>query len=310
MKPLRFGFSLIELVISMTLGLVLLTFLVGAVVAGKKSALQTEQLAQLQHQAQLAHGLFQSELQNLWFAGGRSWAGVKLASSLIGPVGADCEFPPQAGSFPVATLLYSPVHAQTVTAATQCLPGIRRGSEWLQIRRLVGVAVSPAQMQRNLVYFDASAAEGRFVHSNSPNLMASLWPFRHVIYYIQQQDWAAQQVPVLMRKRLLRNNSGQVVMSAESVLDGVELFALEFGIDSNGDTKPDLVLPTSQMTTALWQKTIIYVRYHLLLRGLLPDPAYRNSQLYQLGAVQFQAPGDHYRRLLISSSVMIRNAQL
>ncbi|WP_337842225.1 PilW family protein [Rheinheimera sp.] len=304
------GYSLVELCISMGLALVLLSFLIGAVVTGRKSALQTEQLVQLQHQAQLAHRLLQTELQNLWFVAGKSWAELQGAQSPPEQPAADCAFAGQAGSFPQATLGFSPLYTALIgQVAPACLSGASAGSELLQIRRLLGVPQGPAELLANKVYFDP-AGVGRFVAGTGGGSALQLWPYHHVVYYIQQQSWDGGKIPVLMRKRLLRSSSGQLVMSAESVLDGVERLHLEMGLDLNADGQADQWFSTSQMTTELWQQPVISVRYYLLLRSLQADPGYRNTVSYQLGAVRFQAPGDPYRRLQLSSAVLIHNSRL
>ena len=62
-----------------------------------------------------------------------------------------------------------------------------------------------------------------------------------------------------------------------------------------------------------WQQDssrIISVRYYALLRARQPDPAYTNQQRYEMGSKQFDAAGDHYRRLLVSSTIYFHNAAL
>ncbi|WP_419570341.1 PilW family protein [Rheinheimera sp.] len=304
------GYSLIELCISMGLALVLLSFLIGAVVTGRKSALQTEQLVQLQHQAQLAHRLLQNELQNLWFVAGKSWAELQEAQVPAEAPAADCALAGQAGSFPQPDKRFSPLYSAMVgLTPPDCLPGASPGSELVQIRRLLGSPEPSAQLLANKVYFDP-AGRGRFVPSREAGAALLLWPYHHVVYYIQQQSWNGSKLPVLMRKRLLRSSSGQLVMAAESILDGVERLHLELGLDLNADGQTDQWLSSSQMTPELWQQPVISVRYYLLLRSLQPDPGYRNTVSYQLGAVRFQAPGDPYRRLQLSSAVLVHNSRL
>ena len=73
------------------------------------------------------------------------------------------------------------------------------------------------------------------------------------------------------------------------------------------------VLATEQMPADYWQQDssrIISLRYYALLRARQPDPAYTNQQRYEMGSKQFDATGDHYRRLLVSSTIYFHNAAL
>ncbi|MBY0417202.1 MAG: prepilin-type N-terminal cleavage/methylation domain-containing protein, partial [Pararheinheimera sp.] len=54
------GFTLLELLVSMTLALVLMTFLIGTVLATQQSNRQTQQLVQLQQNSQMLMSLFQA----------------------------------------------------------------------------------------------------------------------------------------------------------------------------------------------------------------------------------------------------------
>ena len=133
------------------------------------------------------------------------------------------------------------------------------------------------------------------------------------MFYLQQQRVDGELIPVLMRKRLARNQAGNAVISTDSVLDGVERMHFEFGIDTNLNGQLNLMLPTAQMGADYWvqrNSRIISIRYYVLLRARQPDPGYINNQHYDMGGSEFIAPGDHYRRLLVSSSIFFQNAAL
>lgn len=313
MKRRLQGFSLVELSLSMALSLSILALVLSALVTGRKSALQSEAIVQLQHQAQLAHHLIQVELQNLWFLAGVSWANLTSETQGLTSPTSECAFSGQAGSFPSEGLLFLPIFAMPVEGPSpSCLPGVNTGTDVLQIRRLEGVAVKSAQMVRNKVYFEPQPqhTQARFVHSGFTGITGNVWPYHHVVYYIQSQNWLGQSLPVLMRKRLVRSQSGQLSMSAESVLDGVEKLFIELGLDLNSDGQLDEWFRSDQMTLQLWQQPIVALRYHLLVRTLQAEAGYQNHQRYLMGQREYQAPGDGYRRLHIASAVFISNSRL
>lgn len=67
------GFTLVELLVSLTLGLVLMAFLIGTLFATQQSNRQTQQLVQLQQNSQTLMSLFQAELPNLMFLPAAVW---------------------------------------------------------------------------------------------------------------------------------------------------------------------------------------------------------------------------------------------
>jgi len=49
---------------------------------------------------------------------------------------------------------------------------------------------------------------------------------------------------------------------------------------------------------------------HVLVRAIRQDFNYENNNVYQLGDESFDANGDHYRRLLFSSTVSLHNSRV
>jgi type IV pilus assembly protein PilW len=260
------GFTLLELLISLTLGLVLMTFLIGTLFATQKSNRQTQQLVQLQQNSQMLMSLFQAELPNLMFFAGRSLADVAAASHQLAPVLGDCVAESDTGSFPISGRPYLSLYAQQVQPHNHldCLSQPKPGSELLQFKRIVGGSLSATQMRANRFYFETSAATSRFVSSSSADLIPDslYWPFSHQVFYISEQKHSGDMVPVLMRKRLIRNAAGQSVMTTDSVLDGVERMHFEFGLDANLDGQVGL-LPehSANAVTALAATKTPYYQY-------------------------------------------------
>ena len=311
------GFTLLELLISLTLGLVMMTFLIGTLFATQQSNRQTQQLVQLQQNSQMLMSLFQTELPNLMFFAGRSLADVAAASHQLAPVVGDCASKADSGSLAVAGLPYLSLYAEVVQQHNhlECLSQPRAGSELLQFKRIVGSSMAATQMRANRLYFETSAANSRFVSSSSTDLVPDsvYWPFSHQVFYISEQKHGGNTVPVLMRKRLIRNAAGQNIMTTDSIMDGVERMHFEFGLDANLDGQVDYYLGTAQMQPEHWQQQkhrIINIKFYLLLRSLDEDFSYQNNQLYQMGQQWFKAPSDPFRRLLVSSSVAFSNTRL
>jgi type IV pilus assembly protein PilW len=307
------GFTLSELLIAMALSLVIISMALTAFSSLSRSARQTQQLAELQQNAQLINSVFQRELANVGFWGGRALPETAIGSALPTAPSGDCVDPTfDSGSFPAAAKPFITLYAGSNLS---CVSSPLAGSEILQLKRLIGQPTAPAQFRQNRFYFETNWQQSRFVDLTSAELVPGVdyLPYQHLVFYLQQQQVDGEALPVLMRKRLSRNAAGAAVISTDAILDGVERLHFEFGIDTNADGQLDYILPTEQLTADLWQQQhsrIISMRYHILLRSRQPDPAYVNNTVYQMGQQQFEAPADHYRRLLLSSSVFFYNQVL
>lgn len=304
------GFSLTELMIAMVLGLLLLGLTLTTFSSLSASSSQSRQLAFLQQNGQLAINLLYNELQNTGFFGGQTLAAMQRAVSNLAPPAADCFADGMdSGSFPHANLAYLNVFAGQALPGRvlNCLNNLAPQTEYIQIKRAIGAASTPATMRHNRFYLFPDWQQSRFVdHTNVPATADTVYPYQHLVLYIQLQRQAGEDVPVLMRKRLIRNSAGHASISTDSMLDGVERLHFEFLIDSDLDGVPDYLLSTAEMTASHWlqqESRILGLRFYVLMRTLTPDRRYRNDRLYQMGKHSFQAPGDHYRRLLLSGAV-------
>ncbi len=308
----RNGWTLIEAMISMALGLLSTLLLITGWQWNYRAFIQTTQLSELQQSAQFVLSFMQQELINQNF-----WAGFELTklppSTLTTPL-ADCVGPFDSGSFPKLNLNFSSIYSGVVggSGTPGCLTSAYKGSDFIQLKRLAGAPVSKAELKTNRVYLQQNNRQASFVAVHSPALSsaATYWPYVHQLWYVAQQKHAGKTVPVMMRKRLVRQLSGQLAMDTSSVIDGVEMLYFELGVDSNFDGQMDYSKPAAQISEAVWRGQtgkIMQLRYFVLLRSLTADLTYTNVQQYQLGQRLYKAPGDHYRRLLVSSAVTFNN---
>lgn len=311
------GFSLVEIMIAMLLALLLLALILTAFSSMQAASTQTRQLAFLQQNGQLVVNLLNNELQNSGFWGGHSLQHISHAISTQPLPANDCVAAGlDSGSFPQAGQSFISLYAGRAAAGRQlnCLNNLLPDTEFLQIKRTVGLQVAKNEMRANRFYLQSDWQQSRFVDLESKSSDAELFfPYQHLVLYVQQQQHNNQTMPVLMRKRLVRTAAGAANISTDSLIDGVERLHFEFLIDSTLDGRPNFSLATAEMTPFYWlqqQSRIVAVQYHVLIRTLEPDRRYKNNRHYQLGAVSFVAPGDHYRRLLLSGAVYFENAVL
>lgn len=313
-----YGFTLTELLISAALSTVVLSMAALAFNAVIQSTRQAQQLAELQQNAQLLMNLFNNELANTGFWGGRSAPEQALLHTLPELPAGDCvKDALDSGSFPQTAMPFVTLYAEIATGGRQlgCLTNVLPNTELLQLKRLLGAQTLISELRQNRFYLETDWQHSRFVASDSPGLNEQHWyfPYQHLVFYLQQQQIDDQMVPVLMRKRLTRNPAGRAVISTDSVLDGVERMHFEFGVDTDADGQVNYVAATEHIPADIWQHAnskIISMTYHFLLRSRQPDTSFVNQQRYVMGQYQFDAQGDHYRRMLISSSIYFPNVTL
>lgn len=305
------GWTLTSLMVMLVLAGILTLMFFKAVVFSLNATRQTVQLAQLQHTGQFVLNLLQHELRNANFTAGVMLMGLD-APALV--VENDCWNSNDSGSFPDINRPFQLLQTGTVGEMNSlgCLVNALRNTDYLQIKRLAGEQTTKSAMKQNRVYLSQLTNKAKFVTVDSAELdrSANYWPYLHQVFYLTRQNLQGLSVPVLMRKRLVRQQNGALVMDTDSLIDGVEAMVFETGMDTNQDGVSDQF--SNQSAAANWQggaigAKVVQIRFHILLRSVEPDPAYTNNEHYQLGPRRFVAPGDHFRRLQFSSSVTFIN---
>jgi type IV pilus assembly protein PilW len=138
------------------------------------------------------------------------------------------------------------------------------------------------------------------------------------IYFIATDNGAGQNIPTL--KRLELTGSG---WSTVPLVEGIEQLQLHYGLDTNGDGQPDVYVanPNDYPTGACpapscprdnWMN-VVTVQFHVLARNLETSPGYsEGTKKYVLGkkadGTNFEVtPGDAYRRHVYSGLVRVAN---
>jgi prepilin-type N-terminal cleavage/methylation domain-containing protein len=301
------------------------------------------QFIQLYFQHELSQLRFQAGVLT------RELEAVDAAASAFILAKGDCDHAQFAGALPDGTRAWLPLLAGTATGQSSgkpnCLGGIQ--GEFIQWRRLSGPPVAYSQLRGNRLYLalhatplpasmlqtpflkkpflpepylpapslavvplsaaSFAAATMRFASQGKPAATgAQYWRFQHQLLYVQPNASA----PALMKKHLLRQSDGSLVIDTQTVLDGVEQLAFEFGIDRNQDGLVDEVLTTPQVPMSVWRERdgqVRWIRFYALLRSLDADPSYKQPQQFQLAQQQIISPADGFRRLLVVSSVLLHN---
>ncbi|HHQ4661511.1 TPA: PilW family protein [Aeromonas veronii] len=321
------GFTLVEWLISMTMGLFLLAGVFSVFVMSRSSSEDAFDQSELQENGRLAIRLISQDIKWAGFFGAYTGQSTQVGSSLSLSTGStilsasDCLDERSVGSLPsplgpIRGLWVSRVSASKGLSGFTCIDANDRvaNSDVISIKRLVGRPIPASEgLDTNRFYMAANSQEARVIKGSETrplfgaNNESQVWEYQHYIYYLSQEDG----IPVL-RKRYLTVNGGSALIGG-AMAEGVEHMVLMYGVDDTliPDGRIDRYMSTDQMTTQRWNEgRVLGARLFLLIRAARESSRYKNNNSYQLGNITVNGGGDGYRRLLLESSIALRNQQI
>jgi type IV pilus assembly protein PilW len=304
MSPRRAaGFSLIELMIAMTIGLILLTVLATVFDQTTSGRNALERISRLTENSRFAADIIGDDIRHAGFYGNFmppsdatfadpspcDWDVVDVAKIGWQPNLASPEYPAQ--------LMGYDDPAATVTAI-DCLPNRVPGTDVLVIRRAGSANVTGAAITLQNVYVQASQCV-----NDSPSLRVSntaalftlrtaacdpalLAPVRRYfvrVYYVSSCNECSPSdgIRTLRRFEFVDGGTRNVPLA-----EGVEQFQIEYAFDTNDDGSPEQFLTTisgGTTPTSRWSN-VVALRLHLLLRSTESAGAANTSPaVYDLG---------------------------
>lgn len=315
------GFTLIELIIALSIGLVLFAGVMSVFIGMKTTTVETSSFGELQENGRFAITVLTDDLMNqdLWgdYAGTLSTAVLPL---IPGPPGNDCI----GGGVNNATFPVAIGHFRTLWGQTMAAPNLdplgcfntpvgsqtRAGSDVIQIKRVMAnPLVVPAAGN---FYLDINTVSGNiYPFGVVPPVIANsrTWQYQHHVYYVRDDIINNNLVvPVLMQGRLANGNMG-----FNPIIDGIEAIRFMYGIGPELTGVVDRFVPATAMNAALWDNAagtrILAVKIFVLARSIRPDRNYENTNTYQLGNFPLTV-NDNFRRLLFSSTVTLYNGRV
>ena len=133
-------------------------------------------------------------------------------------------------------------------------------------------------------------------------------------YYVSPDSTLIPGVPTLRRKSLIFTGGNSVIQDQE-VAPGVENMQIQFGVDVDEDNTIDrYVNPGDGIfdpldATFIPGAKVITARIWLLVRGLTQEVGLNDLRDYEPGDVDLGVPNDDFRRLLVSKTILLRNAR-
>ena len=304
------GFTLMELLLSLALGLALVSGVALVFLQGNRSAVQDGEFTRLLENGRWALRHLGRELAMAGFWG-RLMDIERAGRHASVTVGRDC-----GGSGEDWVMTWTPLQflnnadSSRVKAAFGCLRHNRivEGTDIIAIKRTAGAPVADAAVAQGRIYLRSDGGEGLFFQSDGgapPSLGADgdgdsdsggdgeavNWAYQPQIYYLR--DYTGETgdgIPCLSRARLADASKKDPTpdMSNECLVPGIENLQLEFGIDMDGDTVADYYSGSpspAELTEA------VTARLQVTARSVREVPGHE---------------GGHYRRAF-STTVLLRN---
>ena len=306
------GYSLVELLIALAVGVVLSFGAMNLLLYAKRSYVEADELARLQENGRYALRYVSHELAM------SGYLATRLPGTVIDSV--------ESGTACFDYLMDTAIPAEHVNdvnragepgSGGQALPADclvagkhLAGSDLLLVRRTLSSPVLAdgkqfAAVDSDAVYVRAAADYGavRLQRGGAVPVRGELWEYSPQVLFLRNYSIArGDGIPTLCRKRLGRSSNRMA--PTECLVEGIENLQLEFGIDDNGDRLVDRFDPAPDPTE---MAEAVAARIYLLVRSVHPVVGYRNDRAYTLGNTQIEAAGDgHYRRLM-QTTVLLRN---
>jgi len=315
------GFTLIELMIAMMLGLLLTGALLTMLSQARKSFQQDEVYASMQDESRFAMQEITGDISMAGYIGDILVPEVIVFdTSLTGSLGDDCErsdgetfaYRLTDSSTGIDTTLMGLDNITASAAVDQfgCLLAseLVPGTDIIAVKHLAGATMATADLQDGDVVVRYNGTVGSlFVH---PIVGSVPTPFEDriyspAIYFIRNYtNSPGDDQPALCRKILV--GGATVNMTTECIASGIENLQVEYGIDSDGDGSVDSYISAP---TAAEMETTVSVRVFMLGRTTDDDGGYTNDKTYTLSNATSFAPDDSFRRRVYMTTVSVPNVR-
>lgn len=291
------GFTLVELMVALTLALFLTLGLMQVFATSNESYEALSQAAQQIENGRHAIETLRGDLQHAGYYGE-----FGFAAAPTGPLPDPCE---RANLVAMRNALPYYIQAYDAPAGSPlaCLDdgNFVPGTDILVVRRVSTVATAPAARIANEVYMQATAdpteaanpvvARGQdaadFVLVRKDGATpAEIRKFMVRIYFVSPCSMPAvgtvctaeadggRPIPTLKRLDLAVNPaSGDLEMRMESIAEGIENLQIDYGIDASGDGVPDGPMVTAPATPEAWGN-VTTAQLHVLARNLRITPGH------------------------------------
>lgn len=300
-KPGQSGFSLVELMVAITIGLLILAGLSTIFLNSSKARGEVEKSNRQIENGRYAVQLLTEDLRLAGFYAEFDPAELPLPSAKPNPC-----------LTATADLIAAmPLHIQGYDggATLSCLDDVKTGTDILVVRHVSSCVAGTTNCDATVTgipYFQASLcnaptemgspdAANHFAlntdtasltrHKRDCTTLANIRRYRTHIYFIANNDNAGDGIPTLKRAEL-----GAGSFSIVPLAEGIENLQIEYGMDTNADGAPDAYSANPDSYNSCsgaacvtnWQN-VVMAKLHLLARNTEATAGYSDGKTYTLG---------------------------
>lgn len=315
------GFSLVEMMIAITIGLAVIAALVGVLASNSRNSKTTENASELQENGRYALSHLQRELRHADF---RGYTWVAPEATTIAATTECLVAGAAAGSF-VNHLSQGVWGANDSNPfAANCLQaGSYQRGDILVVRRVGSTALtSPTALVQDNVYFRSTFTKGQMFVAPASAVAATGAPqnldntpfgvpladflVNQYVYYIGKGNCLGggdANYPALCRLSLLGTT-----FTPELVVNGIEQMQVQYGLTPPNAGTTQWMDANVVPSDADWEHVSV-VRIWLLARNSRTEsePGFQDNNVYQLGTATYGPINDRYRRQVFTTVVQLRN---
>lgn len=303
------GLSLVELMISLTIGLLLLAGITTLIVQQSSSRNELEKSSRQIENGRYAMQLLHDDIQLAGFFGEYT---PPISTTYTVPAD-PCDIATSSGwattpTVPVAIYGYTGAATNPMAATTCGLSNYMPNTAILIVRRTSTATISASAAVANTNYLQVSQCSSvatPFAFGTSGfGLMQkdclTLAPLREYwvnIYYVSSCDVCSPSDGIPTLKRVQAGPTATPVTTP--LVEGIENMQFDYGLDNTApfDGSPDLY--TNTPAANQWGN-VMAVRVNLLARNIDTTTGYTDTKTYNLGGAGTVTPGGNYKRHVYS----------
>ncbi len=329
--PRARGYTIVELMVSITIGLIILAALVTLFAGNSRERGEIERANEQTENGRYALQAISDDLRDAGYLGPFNPGTVagpnpQLTIPVVLPDICATDLPTLTGAMSMPVQGY-----HTPASAPACLADWSPGTDILVVRRASTCAAGTAgcdPLTAGDVYLQVSGCNTELsagtyfaFDSNLGNLnlhqkdcatAALMYQFRTHIYFIASDDKAGDGIPTLKRAEL-----GPGAFTIVPLVEGVQNLQLEYGLDTSVPTTgapavytvdPNIYLGCAPAAcVSNWRNTVT-VKINVLARNLTATQGYADTKTYTLGPATVVGPfNDGYKRHAYSAVAVLYN---
>jgi type IV pilus assembly protein PilW len=304
----QFGYTIIELMIAITISLIILASLVAIFANNSRTRVEIERANQQTENGRYALQIIVDDLHNAGYLA--EFNPIPLATPGTKPDPCDTTLAKMNAALPLAVQGYD----NGATPALTCVSDLRPGTDILVVRRASTCAVGSAGCDPNVAgdaYFQTSGcnspselgsgnvatyyvldtnAANFTLHQKDCVTLANQYQYRTNIYFVANDDHPGDGIPTLMRAEL-----GPGGFSIVPLVEGIENLQIEYGLDTsvpttgspavynaNPDTYNTACATTPSICVGYW-RNVVAAKINVLARNTSITPGYVDNKVYTLG---------------------------